>query len=238
MKSIYQATQDWAEQRGLSVTAYDEIGSTNEEAGNDAADLGEEPQLYIAAHQTHGRGRGKNTWLDTGAGESLLSSWSFHLNQPAQSVTGPLIGEALYRTVHTVWPSQEWSLKPPNDLYLGAKKVAGLLVETISQGPAHRLILGLGINVLNHPRTISNATHFSAADLNPAEGEWYRFLDVLLNRFNSALGDVIAPSLSPDVRASLLRAINANPLKKEPFTEVGANGDLVTRSGKIPWTNQ
>lgn len=235
MKSIYQTTQEWAEQRQLLMSAFDEIGSTNDEAKTEAADLDEDPRLYIAAHQTNGRGRGKNTWVDTGAGENLLSSWSFHLDQAPQAVTGPRVGDALYRAVHTVWPSQEWSVKPPNDLYLGGKKVAGLLVETVSQGPVHRLIIGLGMNVLNHPRAIANAAHF---DLSVSESEWYRFLDVLLNQFKIALAEVIQAQLSADVRASLLRAINACPVKKEPYVEVAVNGDLVTKSGKIPWTNQ
>ena len=129
-------------------------------------------------------------------------------------------------------------MKPPNDLYLGDKKIAGLLVETVSQGSTHRLIVGLGMNILNHPRAIGNATHFAAGESSITEGEWYRFLDVLLGNFKSALADVVSPSLSGEVRASLLRAINANPLKKEPYTEVSANGDLVTRSGKVPWITQ
>ena len=71
MNSVFQASQDWAEQRQISYTAYDETTSTNDEAKREAADLETEPWLYIASHQTQGRGRGKNTWLDTGAGESL-----------------------------------------------------------------------------------------------------------------------------------------------------------------------
>src|ERR1700733_5228345 len=111
MKSVHQTTLIWAEQRQFSVQSFDEIGSTNDEAKSEASDLGQEPKLYLAAHQTKGRGRGKNQWLDTGAGESFVSSWSFHLPQPPQATTGPRIGDALYRAVHTVWPALEWSLK-------------------------------------------------------------------------------------------------------------------------------
>src|SRR5580698_4834267 len=123
MKSVFDTTELWAKQRNLMTQTFEEIGSTNDEAKNEASDLDEEAKLYLTAHQTHGRGRGKNTWLDTGAGENLLSSWSFHLDQPPQSITGPRIGEALFRAVHSAWPTLPWSLKAPNDLYLKEHKM-------------------------------------------------------------------------------------------------------------------
>src|SRR5262249_28071101 len=162
------------EQRQVNVEAHDETPSTNDQSKEEASSIGPEPKLYLAAHQTHGRGRGKNTWSDTGAGESLLSSWSFQLAGPAQAITGPPLGDALYRSACAIWPSLEWSLKAPNDLYLGPSKVAGLLVEAVSQGDSHRLIVGLGMNVLNHPRAIANSTHLglSFGESGLAEGEW------------------------------------------------------------------
>jgi BirA family biotin operon repressor/biotin-[acetyl-CoA-carboxylase] ligase len=236
MKSVYQATEQWAQQRNLIVQAFDEIGSTNDEAKAEASDLDENPKLYLAAHQTHGRGRGKNTWLDTGAGENLLSSWSFHLDQPPQSITGPRIGDALYRASETIWPTLPWSLKAPNDLYLADHKLAGLLVETVSQGASHRLIIGLGMNVLNHPRAILNATHFANAGV--SDSEWYQFLDVLYGQFKTALEDIVLPHLKIETRSHLLKALNAFPLKKESFIEVTAAGDLVTKNGTVSWMTQ
>jgi BirA family transcriptional regulator, biotin operon repressor / biotin---[acetyl-CoA-carboxylase] ligase len=238
MKSVYQTTELWAKQRQLNVEAFDEIGSTNNEAKSEAADLDDQPKLYLAAHQTNGRGRGKNTWLDTGAGENLLSSWSFQLPQPPQSITGPRIGEALYRAAHSVWPTFPWSLKPPNDLYLNDQKVAGLLVETVSQGSSHRLIIGLGMNVLNHPRAITNATHFKTSSNSLNESEWYQFLDVLLNQFKSSLAEIVLPHLNNEIRSNLLTALNAFPFKKEPYLDVTSNGDLVTKSGTVSWMVQ
>ncbi len=240
LKSVFDTTVAWAEQRQIALATFDEIGSTNDEAKTEAAVLGDDAKLYLAAHQTHGRGRGKNTWLDTGAGESLLSSWSFHIRQPPQAITGPLIGKALFRSVETVWASLDWSIKPPNDLYLGDHKMAGLLVESVSQGDEHRLVIGLGMNILNHPRAITNATHFtgSGGDANVAEGEWYQFLDVLFGQFRIALADVVLPHLSLDTRSTLLKALNAFPLKKEPYLEVSPNGDLSTKSGSVPWMVQ
>lgn len=235
MKSVYQTTELWAKQRQLNLESFDEIRSTNDQAKQDAFSIDEKPRLYLAAHQTHGRGRGDHHWLDTGAGESLLSSWSFHLSQPPQSITGPRIGEALYRAVHSVWPTLEWSLKAPNDLYLKDNKAAGLLVETVSQGASYRLIIGLGMNVLNHPRAIANATHFTTSSGDVNDTEWYQFLDVLFGQFKSALEEIVLPHLKNEIRSNLLKALNAFPLKKEPFLDVTSSGDLVTTSSSISW---
>jgi BirA family transcriptional regulator, biotin operon repressor / biotin---[acetyl-CoA-carboxylase] ligase len=239
LKSVFEVTRAWAEQRNLAVAAFDEIGSTNDEAKQEAFELETAPKLYVAAHQTQGRGRGKNTWLDTGSGDNLLSSWSFHLAQPPQAITGPRVGEALHRAASSVWPALEWSVKAPNDLYLNEHKVAGLLVETISQGSFHRIVLGLGMNVLNHPRTIANATHFAetalAGEGGVGEDEWYQFLDVLLGQFRLAMLDVQLPTLTREVRTALLKALNAFPGKKEEFLDVEPSGDLVLKSGKMLW---
>ena len=88
--------------------------------------------LFLAAHQTNGRGRGANHWLDTGAGESLLSTWSLSVSSPPQAITGPRIGLALFAAATHAWPSLKFGLKAPNDLYLDGQKVAGLLVETVT----------------------------------------------------------------------------------------------------------
>ena len=42
---------------------------------------------------------------------------------------------------------------------IGSKKVAGLLLESQSQGASHRLIVGIGFNVASHPEQIPESTH-------------------------------------------------------------------------------
>lgn len=114
--------------------------------------------------------------------------------------------------------------------------MAGLLVETVSQGSNHRLVIGLGMNVLNHPRAIANATHFAPSQVN--ESEWYQFLDVLFGQFNAALSEVILPHLKTESRGHLLKALNAFPLKSEPYLDVTPLGDLVTKTKTISWMVQ
>ncbi|HMN67082.1 MAG TPA: hypothetical protein PKC28_00955 [Bdellovibrionales bacterium] len=238
MLSAADASTRWAEQRQLPVMNEMETGSTNANAKANA--LGEEADfvLYLAAHQTQGRGRGANTWLDTGVGEALLGTWSFAIPAAPQAITGPRIGLALHAAVQRAWPTLAWSLKAPNDLYLNGLKVAGLLVETVSDGAKFRLLIGLGMNITNHPRRFQNATHLAdALGVRPDEAEWFRFLDELHAQFQLALDDVMAAQLSEVARVDLARALNANSAKTKTVSEVSALGDLIYSDGRVKWTD-
>jgi BirA family biotin operon repressor/biotin-[acetyl-CoA-carboxylase] ligase len=234
--SVFDTTSAWAEERGLFTQLLTETGSTQDIAKSRALNESESIALYLTSHQTAGRGRGTNTWLDTGAGEALLSSWSLEVASAPQAITGPRVGLAVFNAAKSTWPSLAWSLKAPNDLYLDGQKVAGLLTEAISSGSKHRLIIGLGMNVLNHPRTFQNATHLSAPlNASPDEGDWYQFLDELRGQITSSLREVTLPALSPIACDQLLLALNANPSKAFEVLSVSPQGDLIHASGTVRW---
>lgn len=235
--SVAETTQRWADQRQIPVMFTLQTGSTNDDAKKAALQEADPLVLYVTAHQTAGRGRGANVWLDTGSGEGLLSTWSMHMDSSPQSITGPRVGLALFTAANAVWPSLEWSLKAPNDLYLSGHKVGGLLVETVSGGSRYRLLIGLGINVLNHPRRFDQAEHLSKPLHNaPDEGEWFQFLDELHKEFSLSLQDITQPVLSAADCAALMHALNAN--SEKPFTvlRVSPQGDLLFAKGKVRWT--
>jgi BirA family biotin operon repressor/biotin-[acetyl-CoA-carboxylase] ligase len=234
--SIADTTVKWAEQREIAINYFPQTGSTNDDAKKAASHEGEDWVLYVAAHQTSGRGRGTNTWLDTGNGEGLLSTWSIPVRQSPQAITGPRIGLALFQAANSTWPSLEWSLKAPNDLFLHGHKVAGLLLETLSFGEQHRLLVGLGMNILNHPRRFSEAEHLSKSLNNSLEeGEWFQFLDELRHEMTLALAEIVQPTLSTAACQSLAQALNANSSRPFVIRQVSPQGDLVHDKGRINW---
>lgn len=238
LSSVIESTGNWALQRGLALISEAQTGSTNDDAKRTALVERAGLVLYLASHQTAGRGRAANTWLDTGAGESLLSTWSFETQRPPQAITGPRIGVALFAAAQKIWPQLNWSLKAPNDLYLNGVKVAGLLVETVSDGQEFRLIVGLGFNVLNHPRRFTNATHLAdALGSRPSEADWFRFLDELKAQFTEAGADSARAELTPTVRHELLQALNANSNRPYVVKDISPSGDIVHDGGRIPWTD-
>jgi len=238
VNSATEATVNWALQRQLALNSEAQTGSTNDDAKANALKETANVVLYLASHQTAGRGRSANTWLDTGAGESLLSTWSIKATRPPQAITGPRVGLALFQACRKVWPQLNWSLKAPNDLYLDGVKVAGLLVETVSNGESHRMLIGLGLNVINHPRRFTNATHLSQAlGSRPSESEWFRFLDELKNQFSEAVLDAARPELTGTVRHELVQALNANPNRPFAVKDISPAGDLLHEGGRVPWTD-
>ncbi len=235
-------TKNWATANQLYVHYETTLKSTNDIAKAKAFDesLMSEPLcLFLTDHQTAGRGRAKNTWLDAAAGSSLLSSWSYLLNAKPQPTTTCLVGLAVYRALVATWPFLSWSLKAPNDVYVGEKKVAGILIESVLQGDEVRIIVGLGINVLNSPTEISTSGSIleSLPAGTPLLGQdWTSCLDRLLFEITDAVSRCEEPLSTTDQR-SLLKALNENPHLKEYYEKVESTGTLVFESGKtVNWS--
>ena len=122
--------------------------------------------VVFAEHQTAGRGQRSNVW-ESAAGKGL---WFSILLRPKIDIaeSGRLstwAAETVGRTVE-----EEFHLttrvKPPNDVYVGDRKIAGVLVEMRAQSRSpHRAIVGIGVNV-NHTRDdFSNELRRRAASL-------------------------------------------------------------------------
>jgi BirA family biotin operon repressor/biotin-[acetyl-CoA-carboxylase] ligase len=237
MISVTDTTLEWADQRQLRVYHAPETGSTNDDAKAGAWNEGDEPVLYLTGHQTSGRGRGDNTWLDTGAGDCLLSTWSLAIDPAPQPITSPRVGLILFTAASRVWPDLSWGLKAPNDLYLAGHKIAGLLVETVSDGHRHRLLVGLGFNVANHPRRFATATHLTGAlGHPPEEGDWFQFLDEWKQGLIAALPECTQPKLTSQACQDLKNALNANSARPFTVDRVSPEGDLVHSGGVVKWT--
>ena len=215
MKSISKTTSQWARSRKFSFWFKDETTSTNDMARKEAFDVEYAFKMYLTRHQTQGRGRSTNLWKD--AGNSFLSSWSYKIPHSPQPIMSPLIGLALFNSCQSVWSNLKWSLKVPNDLFLMDKKVAGLLLESIQENNKHHLIIGLGMNVDDHPKNIETATHI-ASELGTGQPigdkKWCTFLDQLKVQFERSINQGTTSQISKEDRGILLIALNANPLKK------------------------
>lgn len=126
------------------------IDSTNDAARRLAGELPREAGLLVVAdEQTAGRGRGSNRWW-TGAGSlafSLLFDPSRYGIELRYGSMVPLAAAvAVVDAVTRRLPSPAVGIRWPNDVYLGERKLAGVLVEGLPDG---RQILGLGCNVNN-----------------------------------------------------------------------------------------
>lgn len=150
---IGQWTSQWLQKNHFPVYYFTSTSSTSAVAKEAA--LSEQPELvfYIADEQTQGRGQGTRSWLNSNPGTNLLLTASLQSQLPPQPELCLSIGKKLQQICSHQWPQLKWHVKPPNDLYLENKKVAGILLESISQGTKHRLLVGLGFNVLDFPQS-------------------------------------------------------------------------------------
>lgn len=123
-------------------------GSTNDDAKRAARDGIAAGAAFIADAQTSGRGRLGRSWHSP-AGENLHTSFVLRPDLAADVVpcvtiaAGLAIADAILPLV-----AQPVTLKWPNDVLLGGRKVAGVLCEAQIAGDRTRwVVIGIGINV-------------------------------------------------------------------------------------------
>jgi biotin-[acetyl-CoA-carboxylase] ligase BirA-like protein len=98
--------------------------------------------IALAEHQTEGRGRLGRTWIDV-PGQGLL--FSVLLTPPPPVARWPELTLAAAKAVAEAI-GEEATIKHPNDVLVGGRKVAGILAEA-----SERVVLGVGINVDSAP---------------------------------------------------------------------------------------
>jgi BirA family transcriptional regulator, biotin operon repressor / biotin---[acetyl-CoA-carboxylase] ligase len=133
---------------GSPVKVFEEVGSTNSEALAWAESGAPEGALVVTDHQTAGRGRrGRSWWSEPGT--ALQMSLIVRPRRPVD-VMGLLttaVGLACAEGVEIasgVRPSLKW----PNDVTVGGRKLAGILVESrVTGATLDFAVIGIGLNV-------------------------------------------------------------------------------------------
>ncbi len=123
--------------------------------------------VALAEHQTEGRGRLGRTWVDQ-AGRSL--TFSIALSPPDPVARWPELTLLAARAVADEIGAGA-SVKHPNDVLVGGRKVAGVLADA-----GERVTLGIGINV--------GAAPWPGAGF--VDGDRLRLLTGVLERFERA----------------------------------------------------
>jgi BirA family biotin operon repressor/biotin-[acetyl-CoA-carboxylase] ligase len=132
---------------GRPVRVFDELDSTNTEAWRWIEAGAAEGSLVIADQMTAGRGRWGRTWV-TAPGKQLLMSLVLRrpLSLDRVGLLTTAAGVACSEAVENV-TRLPVTLKWPNDVNVGGRKVAGILVETRSTGDRmDAVVVGIGIN--------------------------------------------------------------------------------------------
>ena len=136
-------------ERYNNIIELKEISSTNDYALELArTKIVPEFTVIRADFQTKGRGQIGNHWV-ADSGKNLLFSVILHPTHIAannQFILSQCVSLALFRTVSLY--CEDVSIKWPNDLYVGDKKIAGILIENLLNGKnIASSIIGIGLNV-------------------------------------------------------------------------------------------
>ncbi|HEY2210690.1 MAG TPA: biotin--[acetyl-CoA-carboxylase] ligase [Bradyrhizobium sp.] len=173
---------------GYRLAAFDSIGSTNAEAMSRARDGERKPVWFVTSEQTAGRGRRSRPWI---APRGNLASSILEVIDVSPAVAATLgfaAGLALVAALQKVSieaslrsagsDEMKFSLKWPNDVLAGQKKLAGILLEAeavADNGLA--VVVGIGTNVVAAPEgTPTPATSLAALGVNIGAEELFTTL--------------------------------------------------------------
>lgn len=190
------------EARGTHLALLTQTDSTNTQLI--AADAALDPQACFAERQTAGRGRRGRDWISP-FGANLYGSiaWTFTA-WPARLTALPLaMAVALARVVAEAG-LPEVGIKWPNDLHVGGKKLAGILIEPRGEaGGSCRVVVGVGLNLAMSPAQATAVTQpwTSLADALAARGQPLPSRNLLAARLvselSAALGQFAAYGFAP-----------------------------------------
>ncbi|MGA2171529.1 MAG: biotin--[acetyl-CoA-carboxylase] ligase [Sedimentisphaerales bacterium] len=142
---------------GKKVVVYTSTSSTNDVAAQYAKNKNNDGLVVLAEEQTSGRGRSGARWVSA-PGKNILCSilWFDKLTIPGKvegltdcSLDAELlsltiavaVAEAIGKCAKT-----EAKIKWPNDVIVNNKKIAGILIESVTSCKYSTYVIGVGIN--------------------------------------------------------------------------------------------
>lgn len=189
---------------------------------------GEGEMVVVADFQTAGKGCGQNSW-ESERGQNLLFSVLIHptnVSARTQFIITQVVSVALCNTLEK-FIIQPVEIKWPNDIYVGDKKICGVLIENKLEGQRIKdCVIGIGLDV--------NQTVFKSDAPNPVSIKLLTGHDTdreqLLNTFLTELQQAfVNKTIQRDYHNRLYRRQGRHPYmagdKRFEASIVGVNDD-------------
>lgn len=163
---ILDALHPWIKNRVAAFEVHAELDSTSDHLKRQPSPGGSDRfNVCFAERQTAGRGRRGRTWVSP-FGTNLYGSIAYRADPTGAALDGLslAVGVALIHALQDAGVAGA-GLKWPNDILLGGRKLAGVLIELAGEmDGALNVIVGIGLNV-RMPRHAGNAIDQPWTDL-------------------------------------------------------------------------
>lgn len=219
----------------------EETGSTNSHLASIAATC-EHGTVVSTNAQTAGRGQRGNSW-EALPGKNLTFSILLrprHINARAQFAVSEIVSIAIVNVLRRYLSTPEVAIKWPNDIYVGDKKICGILIENslIGLNIGHS-IAGIGINI-NQERFYSDAPNpvslinltGQAYDLDNLLDEFCREILSLFNQYDT-IDYSVREKLHDVYRSMLWRRKGFHPYATPDGKRFDASIEDVSHSGLL-----
>lgn len=139
----------------MEIIHFDRLDSTNEYAKKLEFNSNLR-RAIVADSQDKGKGREKRKFVSDKGGLYFSIVIDEEIVPNKLSFITQITAAAIYKALKEF--GIDTFIKWPNDIILNRKKLAGILVESVSRGLRMRIISGIGVNVENDVQNIEGAT--------------------------------------------------------------------------------
>ncbi len=222
----------------MRIIWYDTVDSTNAEALRRASAL-ENMTVIAAREQTAGRGQRGNTWTSA-PGENLTFTILFKYGSQPESGALVRLNMAAALAVRNFLRAEgvDAVIKWPNDVYVGTRKICGMLIENRLAPTDSVSAVGIGINLnqTTFPATLPNPTSLKSLTgrttaIEPALERFLPFLTALLEKDCDFLADYCSALFQKDAECSY-RDLRTGEVFRGTITGVAPDGRLRLRPSR------
>ena len=151
---------------GRRVAVWDRVSSTNDLASAAASSTANEGLVVLAESQTAGRGRRGRVWVAPPRSGILMSVLLFPEGPLAEPSWLTALGAVVVTDLVRADLGLDAAIKWPNDVRVGGRKVAGILVERGTGA-----VVGIGLNVNAPAESFPDELRASATSLGALTGQ-------------------------------------------------------------------
>ncbi len=193
----------------------------------------------ISREQGSGRGRQGKTFYspkDDGLYFSFLLKDEKYLNDPLFTVKMSYI---LCKAIDALTETEDVTIKWVNDIYIGSKKLAGILCEALHDGTHNGIIVGIGINFVLNKAEVPSELRGKIGSLRDIAKKAYskeRLTALILNGVEEAFSDKIS---TPEflalyrkrsaVLGKEIKVLKNNEFIKAAALDISEDGGLLVR---------